>query len=506
MSEEIVTTEGEEAPVETVPAGPQYTLMTDSFPGIAKLTDGTWKCDGAPNWRRVPGFPIYATAQPNKADIDKCVEQAVKKYDEQKNVLWVNLRQEPVLYVNGLPYSVRSSDDLAGHIALNEAFEINNIENAMASDLKKAGEFTFYKDLLGEKAQEKVPEYKSESGKVDSVSTLNEIFSGATKKEPKLECKRIPLALNAAPTEDTFDLIIRLLKGHGSAVPVIFTCQGGMTRSSTAAVIAGIVKEAQLEAEFNKMKGVVPDEIISSLRSSKLHPPPPARDAKDNALMLGEFPVVMKLVAELPEAAGAKQQVDRLIDAVGPPTGVENIRETIVIDKMQYDVASDNYLPILKERIMDQIEKYFMLIVFSLYCKEVGPAGFNKTFKAWLNSTKYREMIAEGKGKLEWERKVPEEKIKDLKELLNCDAFNDNLPAVINKINQLSYKMFNDLPRGDQKCKSMRKLAGRTLIEVLPPKLSVYLEDKCGDLAKVPDFYDMVGQLSYYGKMPEIIE
>ena len=90
--------------------------------------------------------------------------------------------------------------------------------------------------------------------------------------------------------------------------------------------------------------------------------------------MLGEFPVVMKLVAELPEATEAKQQVDRLIDAVGPPTGVENIRETIVIDKMQYDVASDNYLPILKERIMDQIEKYFMLIVFSLYCKEVSNA------------------------------------------------------------------------------------------------------------------------------------
>ena len=52
----------------------------------------------------------------------------------------------------------------------------------------------------------------------------------------------------------------------------------------------------------------------------------------------------------------------------------------------------------------------------------------------------------------------------------------------------------------------MRKLAGRTLIEVLPPKLSVYLEEKLGDLSKVPDFYDMVGQLSYYGKIPEIVE
>ena len=115
----------------------------------------------------------------------------------------------------------------------------------------------------------------------------------------------------------------------------------------------------------------MPDEIIDSLRGKKLHPPAPARDAKDNALMLGEFPVVMKLIADLPEAAEAKQQVDRLINAVGPPNGVENIRETIMMDKMQFDVASDDYLPLLKERIMDQIEKYFMLIVFSLYCKEV---------------------------------------------------------------------------------------------------------------------------------------
>ena len=155
----------------------------------------------------------------------------------------------------------------------------------------------------------------------------------------------------------------------------------------------------------------MPDEIIDSLRGKKLHPPAPARDVKDNALMLGEFPVVMKLIPDLPEAADAKQQVDRLINAVGPPNGVENIRETIMMDKMQFDVASDDYLPLLKERIRDQIEKYFMLIV-------------------WLDSKTYREDIAAGKSKLEWDRKVAEDKIVNLKELLNCDAFNENLPNV----------------------------------------------------------------------------
>jgi len=213
----------------------------------------------------------------------------------------------------------------------------------------------------------------------------------------------------------------------------------------------------------------------------------------------GEFPVVLELLSSCEIAKDCKEQVDRLINAAA---GAENIRECIIMEKMQFDVASDDWRLVLKERIMDQIERYFMLIVFAIYAQEVGPNGFNQTFKNWLDSKDYRDMIAEGKSRLEWERKIPEEKIQDLKDLLSQDNFDANMPTVINKINQLSYKMFNDLPRGDQKCKSMRKLAGRTLLEVIPPKLTVYLESKLGNLSNVPDFYDMVGTLSMYGKCP----
>merc|ERR1719251_592759 len=150
--------------------------------------------------------------------------------------------------------------------------------------------------------------------------------------------------------------------------------------------------------------------------------------------MLGEFPVVMNL-KEVPEAQEAKHQVDRLIEAIGPPHGVEHIREAIVMDKMQFDVASDEYREVLKNRIMDQVEKYFMMIIFSLYCKQEGPGGFSKTFGKWLDSTSYRDTIAAGKGNLEWERKIPEEQINDLKVMLDADNFDENLPAVINKIN-----------------------------------------------------------------------
>lgn len=473
--------------------------MTDSWPNMVKVESDV---SGAPNWRRLPGFPIYATGQPESQAIGGAIQSVLKKYDEQKSVIWVSLRQEPCLYVNGKPYSVRASDTPHIHMVVQEASDIASLEQKVAKEIKKEDKFLWVQDLMGEKKQEKIPQYQPQEGRPDSVSTLGDTMSAESKKQSKLKTMRIPYNLYSAPTPQSIDALVKLLKGEGSAVPVILSCQGGQGRTSTAAVVAGLIKEAQLEAEFAKMRGIVPDPILDSLRAKKLHPEPAPRGKDANALMLGEFPVVMDLVGSVDGAKEAKQQVDRIIDIVG----AENIREAVVMDKMSFDVAGDEFREILKERIMDQIEKYFILIVFSLYCKEAGPSGFSTTFSSWLTASPYPDQIATGKSRLEWERKVPEDQISALKDLMNVDKFDDNLPAVINKINQLSYKMFNDLPRGDQKCKSMRKLAGRTLIDVLPPKLCTYLEEKFGDLNKVPDFYDMVGQLSYYGKIPTFIE
>jgi len=255
-------------------AANKYTLVTDSFDGMVKCQDPSMKCDGAPNWRRLAGFPIYATGQPNQADLDKCVEQAVNKFDEQKAVLWVNCRQEPVLYVNGKPFSVRETGSIQKHLEMNEAFAINNLENDMAAQIKKGdGSFTYFKDMVGEQLKEKEVETKEEKAKADKVTTLSELFSSAAKKEPKLESSRIPIHLNKAPADESFDLLTRLLKGQSSAVPVIFNCQGGISRSSTASVIAGIIKEALLEVEFAKMRGVIPDNIIDGLRDKKTASP-----------------------------------------------------------------------------------------------------------------------------------------------------------------------------------------------------------------------------------------
>ena len=66
-----------------------------------------------------------------------------------------------------------------------------------------------------------------------------------------------------------------------------------------------------------------------------------------------------------------------------------------------------------------------------MYVREAGPKEFPQTFKEWMDAhSSLRDMIAEGRGKLEWERKIPDEKLVDLKEMLASKDFKTNLPKV----------------------------------------------------------------------------
>merc|ERR1712042_37203 len=198
----------------------------------------------------------------------------------------------------------------------------------------------------------------------------------------------------------------------------------------------------------------------------------------------------------------AKAQVDKLIDLAAPPprgTGVENIRECIIESKMTFDVSSDDWQAYLKAKIMNNIERYFYLIVFAMYIREVGPKGFPQTFKQFMDENSgLRTMIEEGRGKPEWERKIPDENLLELKDLLSAADFKANMPKIIKRIYELSWDMFGDLPRGHHKNNSMHKLASKTMIEILPDNLSKHIEAKCGSLASTPDLFDVIGQVSWF--------
>merc|ERR1712241_1401665 len=342
------------------------------------------------------------------------------------------------------------------------------------------------------------------SEKLSGVTTLNEIYAAIKDKVPKLEPIRIPMNQEQAPAEENFDQIVAMLKDTTASCPVIFNCQAGISRTTTAVVCGALVKELQLTRELDRMRGIVPDDILDALKKKKLGLPGIDIEVQEdrNAMQMGAFDVIKELLEAFPAAKIAKAQVDKLIDLAAPPvrgTGVENIRECIIESKMTYDVSSDDWQAYLKEKIMSNIERYFYLIVFAMYGREVGPKGFPQSFKEWMDDhASLRDMIAEGRGKLEWERKIPDEKLGDLKDMLNTAEFKTNLPKVIKRIYELAWEQFSDLPRGHHKNNSMHKLASKTMIEILPDHLLKHIETKCGSLANTPDFFDVIGQVSWF--------
>merc|ERR1711971_1060520 len=95
--------------------------------------------------------------------------------------------------------------------------------------------------------------------KLTGVTTLNEIYAAIKEKVPKLEPIRIPMNQEMAPAEENFDQIVAMLKDTTASCPVIFNCQAGISRTTTAIVCGALVKELQLTRELDRMRGIVPD-------------------------------------------------------------------------------------------------------------------------------------------------------------------------------------------------------------------------------------------------------
>ena len=66
----------------------------------------------------MPGIPGFGTGQPTLTGFDKVLEPILKKYGDEKIIYWANLRQEPVVYVNGKPYTARDPEKYATNISV----------------------------------------------------------------------------------------------------------------------------------------------------------------------------------------------------------------------------------------------------------------------------------------------------------------------------------------------------------------------------------------------------
>merc|ERR1719362_2383834 len=250
-------------------------------------------------------------------------------------------------------------------------------------------------------------------------------------------------------------------------------------------------------------------------------------DPEKDTLFRGEFEVVRELIAALPEADAAKRECDKVIDKNGPPpkgTGIKQLRENIAESKLSYEIMDDAAQAFLKTKIMDNIHKYFYMICFSAYLREQAEmasksatdeekASFSltggkvscpteslkvkKTFSAYMEEhANLRTVCEEGKGKLQWERDIPQDDLDNLVNLANTD-FKANLGKIIHDIYLTGHNMFKDMPQGDHKKRAKYRLASKTLRRILPADLKTEVEGLIAGKTMTLDLYEILGQCTW---------
>merc|ERR1712228_882970 len=358
---------------------------------------------------------------------------------------------------------------------------------------------------------------------VKELKSLSQVIEGLKEKFPGLVHWRVPVCNSAAPLETDFDIMCSTLLGTAINTPVIVNDQVGLSRATTGCVIACLFKEFQISASFEGLVETVPGVNAALLKTDRYTMNP----AKDT-LFRGEFEVVKELVATMKDGQGAKNNADKIIDKNGTPktggTGIKQLRENIAESKLSYEIMDDAAQAFLKMKIMDNIHKYYYLIVFTAYMREAADAARNnvsedkkaeltltggncaipanqlklaRKFAAFMEENKNLIDLCEtGKGNLQWERDIPPAALSNLENLAKGD-FKANLGTIIHDIYQTAHVMFSDMPQGDHKKRAKYRFASKTLMRILPADKKTEVEGLIEKKTITLDLYEILGQCTW---------
>ena len=230
-------------------------IKPDMFDGIHILDDSFEKIEGAPNFRQIPGFPVFGTGQPTEKAIEDIINR-VKTGKENQKIIWFVMRQEPVVYINGESFAPRDPDNPHMNISARmEKDQIRSVESHLVKVLEKrkneSGNNTiqFKMDLeFAENPMER--EDEKDNLTVEDLEEPEHLYRKCGAKcNVVLEVIRVPIAEDQMPM-DYMDTIIDALKNEPASTPCVFNCQMGKGRTTVGMVAACLIKEIILTTEL----------------------------------------------------------------------------------------------------------------------------------------------------------------------------------------------------------------------------------------------------------------
>ena len=371
LSEDMSVVQGRSGTV----LGPNTILKIDHWQDFKQPVSES-AVTGAPNFRKIDCLSIgphqiYAVAQPTQAALEHILEIVSSALPTPRRIVWINVREEPLLYINGEPFVLRdqyaSLRNIKAYTGI-AASRLEQMELRLKEDVLAEARAHLGRILLHSEGSERdlLPIWES----VQDVSTMRDLFalnSELSQKYPHLEYYRVPITAEEAPEPADFDTLLRILTGeaedelalaHGSVF--IFNCQMGLGRSTMGSVIGmQILRSPLLD---------VPQALLPESSSALVH-----------------YKVITNLLRMLKDGNEAKRVSDWFIDQAGQ---FLNLRASIEDYRKAASRCTDDRRNCRKlvNKGIHCLKRYALLILFQAYLLERArhdiPAS--DAFEAWI--------------------------------------------------------------------------------------------------------------------------
>lgn len=336
----------------------------------------------------------------------------------QQEVLWINMREEPILFINGRCIVLRETDEpFRNMTALKgiskervEALEWRLKEDVVAEASLNGGNIMLHTEV---KKREIQPCW--EAVRLDQIKTTEEVFFQFRMEGYKVKYYRWPTTPEESPSKKLFDLLLSCIMESSETTNIVFNCQTGRGRSTFGMVAARLVQMWRGPETLMNYSGLpkrrrssikVPDSfqpvkveeaqklkpiprVLSghSLKSieaqldmdtdpagssrSSLVQPRSTMDDTSKSLMAGWYQPVLQVIRLLQNGREAKSHVDHFIDEC---THLVNLRELIFRFRKKATLRP-NEAKIFRFQTMragTALIRYILLILFDAYlCEQV---------------------------------------------------------------------------------------------------------------------------------------
>ncbi|CAL1398805.1 unnamed protein product [Linum trigynum] len=341
--------------------GKKTILKSDHFPGCQnkRLTP---HIDGAPNYRQADNLPVHGVAIPTVEGIRNVIKHIrAKKDGKRAQVLWFNLREEPLMYINGRPFVLRDVERPFSNLeytGINRS-RVEQMEARLKEDILMEAARYGNKILVTDELPDgqMVDQWEPVSG--DSVKTPLEVYEELQVEGYHFDYERVPITDEKSPEETDFDILVDRIYRTDLTSDIIFNCQMGRGRTTTGMVIATLVYLNRMGASGIPRTNSV-GRVCDSGSAVNDNVP-----NSEEAIRRGEYAVIRSLTRVLEGGVEGKRQVDKVIDKCA---SMQNLREAIATyrnsilrqpDEMKREASLSFFV--------EYLERYYFLICFAVY-------------------------------------------------------------------------------------------------------------------------------------------